>query len=249
MPIGAVAGAEYVANTGDAATRDCAIPAGTADGDLLIAYAVLSQDDAAATGITAPGFVEYPFAQATSIGRTAVLARRWNTGDPTSFTFSKSGSASAGTFAVVMIKVPGAEWSSGAGFAVAPAKTDQAAASTAVNCPAATIPAGLPDNALVVRFYHTYYFSAAKNSTDIWTPPSGFTEQADQSDDWCSIGAATLLRGSGTQAAAAATAGGSTAGALGRGISLVVAPAAVATSRPRPIQRPHRAAAARAANF
>ena len=224
MALGTPTGSEFAVYT-DAATRDCAVPTGTADDDVLIAYAVLSQDDAAATGIAGPGFVEYPFAQATSIGRTAVLARRWNTGDPTTFTFTKTGSATSGTFAVEMIKVPGAEWSSGAGFAVAPVKTDQAAAGTAVSCPAVTVPAGLPSNAMVVRFYHTYYFLATKDGTDTWTPPAGHTELCDQSDEWCSIGAAVLLRGAGTEVAANATASGSVAGALGRGVSLVVAPA------------------------
>lgn len=235
MGIGAIAGSEYQ-TFADAVSRDCAVPAGTADGDLLLAYAVLSQDEAAATAIACPGFVEYPFPQATSIGRTAVLARRWNTGDPASFTFTKAGSTAAGTFAVGMMKIPGAEWSSGSGFSVAPAPTNQAAASTAVSCPAAVVPSGLPDQALVVRFYHTYYYSAAKAGTDTWTPPAGFTEVIDQSDEWCSLGGAVLLAGAGSQAAAAATAGGSQAGALGRGVTLVVAPAAVATG-PEPGRR------------
>ena len=241
MAIGTITGSEFVSTLGDAATRDCPVPAGTGDGDILVAYCVLSQDDAAATGIASTGWTSYPFAQATGIGRTAVLIKAYNAStDPPpvtgAFTFTKiPAPGSSGTFAVVMIKVPGAN----ATPAVAPTNADQVSPPAPINdisCPGVTVPAGLSDQAVVIRFYHTYYYLAAKNNTDTWTPPAGFTEQADQSDDWCSIGASTLLSGAGAVAPANAVASGNTGGAYGRGVTLVLAPTAVATG-PEPGRR------------
>lgn len=219
MAIGTITGSEYATFT-DATTRTCAVPAGTADGDTLVAYVVLSQDDTAASAITVTSgtWAQTGFARTTAIGRSAVLIRTWNTGDPTTYTFGKTGSATSGTFAVVMVKIPGSNPTP----VVAPTATNQATQSTSIACPAVTVPSG--DDHLVVRFYHTYYFNASKDGTDTLTAPSGFTERSDQSDEWCSVGAATLLRGVGTQAAGNATASGSDTAARGRGVSLVFAP-------------------------
>lgn len=230
MPIGTITGSGYGLAAGPNVTeRDCDVPAGTADGDVLLAYAVLTQDDVSATAISSTDWDATQFPRETpagipAIGLSAVLKRVWNTGDPTTFTFTKNGTFGAGSFGVVMIKVPGAD----SAYSVAPMATPQANTDATVECPAATVPAGLPSDGVVIRFYHLYYYMATKGGTAVWTPPTNFTEQADASDEWLSMGAATRIRTSGAEAIGAATAAGS-AGAPGRGISLVLAPAVAAT--------------------
>ena len=218
MAIGTIVGSAYT-DTVNSTTRICTVPTGTANGDVLCAYAVLSQDDSAATAITVDTgtWAQTPFAQTgATIGRTSVLIKTWHTGDATTYTFGKTGSALVGAFGVVMIKLPGASLTP----TVTAVKTDQTATSTLITCPSVVVPSA-SSNSCVVRFFHTYYYLVAKAGTSTLTPPPGFTEYCDQSDAWISMGAATLLRGVGTEAAANATASGSVAGSIGRGITLV----------------------------
>lgn len=228
MAIGTPVGSEFQpVSPYTVTTRACAVPTGTSDGDILVAYCVLSQDDNTATGFTVNSgtWAQTTFARTTQIGLTGVLIKQWNTGDPTTYTFGKSGSSLSGTFGVVMVRVPGAKATPN----VAPTATNQTAQSTSITCPAVTVPSGLPSNALVISFYHVYYSLTAKAATDTMTPRSGHTEMCDQSDDWVSMGACTLSSGAATVAASAATGTSSTSGAWGRGVTLVMEPSVTAT--------------------
>ena len=242
MPIGTISGSEWVAAAGTAnvVQRDCPVPVDTADGDFLVAYAVLSQDDAAATGILSAGWdVAATFARkstAPATGVSAVLTRVWNDGDPTVFTFTKTGSALSGTFSVVMVKVPGANPT----LPFAPTALNGTSDNSAsVTCPSVTVPSGLASDAAVIRFYHIYYYSAAKINTDTWSISlmTSFTEYADQSGDWASVGAAARLAPAGSVANPVATAGGFQAGSTGRGVSMVVTPAVVVAPTVEPGRR------------
>jgi hypothetical protein len=238
MPFNAatLAGVEWVPTSGtgpNSQTRDLTFPNTTADGDWLVAYAVLSQDDTAATGITGDSFtVNATFPRKTTspnIGISAILTRIWRDGDPLTYTFRKTGSTTLATFSVVGMKVPGAS-----NLLSTPTATDQTAVGTAVTCPAITVPSNANGDSLVIRAYHTYYYNAAKVNTDTWaiTNLTGFTEYADQSGDWASVGMSARLVTSGSVAAQAATAGGSQAGAAGRGVTLCLQPAAAAAVGP-----------------
>jgi len=222
MPLGAVAGSTADMASGQNVTeRDVTVPTGTADGDILVAYAGLTQDNVTATAITGNGgfaaVATFP-REATGDGDTglsAVLMKKWQTGDPTVYTFQQNGGA-AGSFQVNMIKVPGADIVP----SVAPTRTNQATRDLTVECPDVTVPEA---DSLVVRFYHKYWYDAAKTGTPVWTPPAGHTEQCDSSGEWMSMGTATLAMGAGNSNGVAATStAGNANGSPGRGVSLVL---------------------------
>lgn len=229
MSLGTLRGSEYQ-SFADANTRTSEIPSDTEDGDLLIAYAALSHEDTAATGITVNSgtWATTVFPRVSEIGLSAVLTRVWHDGDPTVYTFGKTGSTTPGTFAVVIVKVgnPG-------DIVVTPVATNLPVSSTAVVCPGAVVPPADGDSA-VIRFYHTYYYQPSKAGTDTFQQPSGHAELCDQSDEWCSIGASYVTSPAGEVSGAVAVAGAYTSGARSRGVTLVVAPAADPAPPPPP---------------
>ena len=229
MPLGTLTATEYDPTNPDVTSRALAVPEDVEHGDLLVAYCALSQDDVTATNITvsAGTWIATTFPAVAEIGLSAVLTKTWNTGDPMIYTFGKAGSAVPGTFAAVLVKIgnPGL-------VSVTAIATNQPAWSTSVKCPGVTVPPAEADSA-VINFYHTYYYSLAKVGVDTWTRP-GATELADQSDEWCSIGASYVTSPAGAIGEANAIAGGAQGGVRGRGVTLVVAPAVGSGPDPEP---------------
>lgn len=167
---------------GSTNTGTCDKPPGTVVGDLLVAGVARSQSGAATTGFTAPGWTVSTFhAGNASQGPSQVLTLPAGAAEPANYTFTSTTFTGTDNWEIMIVALTGADLVNP--IAVAAASTDQGAAASAVDAPTLTIPAGLPDNALLLCLHYGIIYNATPNLYG-FTPAAGMTEQEDQGSNW-----------------------------------------------------------------
>lgn len=170
-----------------------------------------------------------------AIGPTGVLTRTATGAEPASYSFTSTGFSGVDQFSVHLLVLSAADTSSP--FAVTPAKTDQASGggiSSNVVAPGATVPAGMPDNGLLVTHHQALKYNAVPNSFG-FNAPAGMTEVLDQGDVWVSAASYVEQRAAGatgTRTAVFVTRPNTTTtpNNPARALSFVIRPAITATA-------------------
>lgn len=230
MPLTAnAAGTPYFAQGGNFSSANVTVPSGTAAGDLLIGFVYMSQDATSVTGFTVSGTgwdVTY-FAKTSSPnnGPAACFTKVQQSGDPTTYTVTRSGSGSQ-SMLIHLVAVRGFDPADP--ILDGPTILNESGPATAITAPGRTIPAGLPDQAMLITCHLSQWWTGAgSNFANLWTPGTGtgLIELIDMSGEW-SRGATYYKLVSSDTDPLDAIANGSQAGNAGRGISIAIRPMA-----------------------
>lgn len=196
--------------------KACNKPTGLANGHFMVAIVARDQDAVGVTGFTSSGWQQAAFfARTTSYPSVGILWKFAGSSEPTSYTFTSTGATSTDQFGIHILAFSGVNTSDP--FVVDAVKTDASGASTSVQAPGVTIPAGLPAQAMMVSAY------LALGSAMTWSPPSGMTECSDDGDTWLQMATYREARPTGASGSRNATAS-TTPNLPPRALSFALAP-------------------------
>lgn len=190
------AGEDAAGDTGDTNLVVDA-PAGVADGDLLVAFAERSGTATSVTEFTASGWAEAGFIPSPGDHAViGVLTRPAGASEPATYTFNVDAFDGTDQFIVHILCLTGADTTDP--LAVVPEFLDAPSTSSQARAPSIDIPAGLPDDALLITHHTLFNYEAPGDPQPQWIGlPAGMTLAADASGVWLRSLTVTELVGAG----------------------------------------------------